>query len=115
MADTYEAILGLDKMRTPGYGSVIELKDGRLMWVWSYADERPLQANYSSDCGRTWSDPTPLKHENGEGVSGHCLLNLVRLPSGALGLIQNGPWEARGDGKLMDVTTICFHKPGLTG
>lgn len=110
MADTYEAILGLDKMKTPGYGSIIELKDKRLMWVWSYADERPFQANYSADGGRTWSDPVALKLTNGDDLLGAYLTNLVRLPSGALALIQNYKFESRDDKQLLGIGSISFHK-----
>ena len=68
-----------------GYGSFVDHKDGRLMFisggnVW-----------YSSDGGRTWSEPNNLNlPENIGGVN-----SAIRLNSGKLGVYCNGYWCVR--------------------
>lgn len=92
-AETFEAIIPFEKVGAcPSYGSVIPLKDDRLLWVWGTGSAKePLQSiygNISSDEGRTWTDSFPLKLQTGGEMKGIFTTNLVRLASGALGLIQ---------------------------
>ncbi|KKK67268.1 hypothetical protein LCGC14_2955780, partial [marine sediment metagenome] len=47
-------------------------------------------ANYSDDGGRTWTDPLPLKCQDGENLLGSDTPQLVRLPSGNLGMALRG-------------------------
>ena len=87
-----EVIIPPDKvLGSPSYGNIIALRDGRLMWCWANGYQKPpeMAANYSDDGGRTWSDAKPLRYQNGEHVSGALNGNLVRLPSGTLGLAYN--------------------------
>ena len=90
---TYESVnevIKLDKVgHSPSYGSVVPLKDGRLVWVWApgHADDRPLQANYSEDGGQTWTDPVSLRLVGGGDVVGSLGTQLVWLPGGNLGLM----------------------------
>ena len=83
-------VIKLDKVgHSPSYSSVIGLRDGRLAWVWApgHADDRPVQVNHSDDGGATWSDPVNLKLESGGDVVGSLETQLLRLPSGDLGLM----------------------------
>ena len=85
MSEYFEVTIGRDKIwQSPSCGSLIGLKDGRLMLSWVH--ESTVMANYSDDAGRTWTDPLPLKLENGENLTGVISPELVRLPSGALGM-----------------------------
>ena len=90
-AAPYEAMIPDSKVGlSPSYGSLIPLRDGRLLWVWGTGRARkplqPFHKNFSTDGGRTWSDPTPLKLASGEPITGVFNANLVRLRSGKLGL-----------------------------
>ena len=75
---------------SPSCGSIVHLEDGRLMWVWGAGSAQeplePLRANYSSDDGKTWSDPVPLKLQSGDEFRGVIGPSVIRLSSGALGL-----------------------------
>jgi sialidase-1 len=87
----YEAVIPESKVGlSPSYGSLIPLKDGRLLWIWGIGRARkplqPFQKNISTDGGRTWSDPTPLRLAGGQPLTGVFNANLVRLRSGNLGL-----------------------------
>src|SRR5262245_42735818 len=69
----YEAIIPESKVGlSPSYGSLIPLKDGRLLWIWGTGRARkplqPFQKNISTDGGRTWSDPTPLRLASGRPI-----------------------------------------------
>src|SRR6187431_1266285 len=71
----YEAIIPESKVGlSPSYGSLIPLKDGRLLWIWGTGRARkplqPFQKNISTDGGRTWSDPTPLRLAGGQAITG---------------------------------------------
>src|SRR5262245_33793434 len=86
-AAPYEAIIPESKVGlSPSYGSIIPLRDGRLLWVWGTGRARkplqPFYKNISTDGGRTWSDPTPLRLAGGEQITGVFNANLVRLRSG---------------------------------
>src|SRR5262245_44098424 len=85
---------------SPSYGSIIPLKDGKLLWVWGTGRGRkpyqPFSRNISTDSGRTWSDPIPLRTTSGEQIVGVFNANLVRLKSGKLGLFVTH--EVRPDG-----------------
>lgn len=83
-----EALAPIEKVKwSPNYGSVIELKDGRLLWTWGSGGTKDplLYGNHSTDGGKTWSDPVPLVHDNGEPVHGRFNTSLVRMKSGKLG------------------------------
>ncbi|PYV11701.1 MAG: hypothetical protein DMG07_18620 [Acidobacteria bacterium] len=87
----YEAVIPAGKVgQSPSYGSILLLKDGRLLWVWGTGRARkplqPFYRNISTDGGRTWSDPLPLRLEGGQHLVGVFNANLVRLRSGKLGL-----------------------------
>ena len=78
--------------QSPNCGSMIGLRDGTIMWVWGVGGNKPaphaLQANYSSDGGRTWSDPVSLRLEDGSDLVGFLCPSLVRMRSGKLGMVQ---------------------------
>ena len=90
MTEYVNAVITLDHVsHSPSYGSVVTLKDGRLMWASGSgtADPvRPLEAIHSGDQGSTWGARTYLKHADGQPVTGVMDVNLLRLHSGALGL-----------------------------
>ncbi|MFB3902394.1 MAG: sialidase family protein [Acidobacteriota bacterium] len=81
---------------SPSYGSIIELEDGRLLWAWSKPEGgeplRVVQANVSTDGGRSWSDPAPMKLGNGQPLRGGAV-SLVRLKSGSIGMAVAGTEE----------------------
>jgi len=90
--EPYRVLYNLDKVGlSPSFGSVIPLEDGRLMWVWATGigkePYRPVYANYSDDGGRNWGDPVEMKHADGKPLTGVFTTNLLRLPSGSLGLV----------------------------
>jgi hypothetical protein len=87
---------------SPSYGSVIALGDGRLLWTWGKSDT-PVYGNYSSDKGKTWSDPIPLRFDGRHSMK-VLSTSLVRLRSGALGQAVAGIRElffhvSRDEGK----------------
>jgi len=94
----FECVVHLDKIAScPSYGDVIGLNDGRLMWACGSGSARqplqPLRANYSSDGGRSWSDPEPLRLTTGEPLPSVFQVSLLRLASGALGLVHTADFE----------------------
>ena len=107
-AEPFEATIPETKVGlSPSYGSIIPLKDGKLLWVWGTGRARkplqPFSKNISTDGGRTWSDPTPLKMTDGEQIVGVFNANLVRLRSGKLGLFVTP--EVRPDRIAFHVST----------
>lgn len=71
-------------------GSMIELKDGKIMFVYSHfyggkADNAPafLAARYSSDKGETWNEKDEVVIEN-EGEENIMSVSLLRLKSGEI-------------------------------
>ena len=92
MTENYETSVPVSKVwHSPSYGNVIALKDGRLMWAWGSGSGdpvKPIHANLSSDGGRTWSDPKPLKLTTGEDMMSVMDGNLLRLRSGGLGFVH---------------------------
>jgi len=95
--------------RSPSDGGVIALQDGRLLWLWCRGTRAkpyaPIQGNWSADGGRTWSEPSALKLDDGRPMTGGLgSPNLVRLKSGALGVVIAGAEEqffhvSRDEGK----------------
>lgn len=73
---------------SPSYGSVVELKNGTLLWVWAKSRDA-MFGNSSSDGGATWSDPLPLFFDNGQPMPGGAP-SQVRLKSGAIGMVVGG-------------------------
>ena len=75
---------------SPSYGSIIPIKDDKLLWVWGRGAAReplnPVYGNISEDGGKNWSDQFALKMKNGEELGGVFHTALVRLKSGVLGL-----------------------------
>ena len=54
-ADGTQAIIGFDKMPTsPACGSVIPLRDGRLMWAWSAGSLKPIKPNSDEPPAFSW-------------------------------------------------------------
>ena len=84
-------------------GSMVALKDGRIMWVWC---RKQVWANYSSDGGRTWSDAVGCKYENGDPIPGAGGVSVIRLSSGHLGLAH--VIESDGEG-LAGARRFSFH------
>ncbi len=78
--------------QSPNCGSMIPLRDGSIMWIWgvgsNWPPPHPLQANFSKDGGRTWSDPVSLRLEDGSDLVGFLCPSLVRMRSGKLGMVQ---------------------------
>jgi predicted neuraminidase len=67
---------------------IVELKDGRL-WMMARTDYG-LAETFSSDGGKTWSDPQPSKIQH---ISTRFFLR--RLDSGNILLVKNGPIDRR--------------------
>lgn len=118
MTEHVNAVIHHDQIsQSPSYGGVIALNDGRLMWGWGsgHADPvRPLMANFSEDGGATWTDPVELKQFDGEPVMGIMDINLLRLPSGALGLAQRSLYRAEQPGQPQRAG-LSFHRSGDEG
>ena len=99
-----DIIVPADKLpQSPSYGSIISLKDGRLMWAFFN------QALFSSDGGLSWSDPVPMKAENGDKLAGSLCSSLVRLSSGDLGLSLVSEYIKCRDMPTRDPQTSSFH------
>lgn len=108
----FEAIIGRDKVGlSPSCGSIVALRDGRLMWTWSYGSanpRNPMMANFSSDGGRSWSDPQPMKLKTGEDLQSVIGPSVKRLRSGALGLVHRS--EVQHGKHYFDLVTVnSFH------
>ena len=67
-------------------GAVVELKDGRLLGVF-----RGTLKSYSTDRGRTWSDPVPLLAGGEQLISTGDPIGIIRLASGGLGMTYAAP------------------------
>jgi len=85
---------------------IVELKDGRL-WMLARTHDNPYES-YSSDEGRTWSDPTPSKIRN---INSRFFLR--RLQSGNLLLLKNGPVDKRLE-KRTHLTAFLSSDDGQT-
>jgi len=113
MTEYVNAVIRLDQVvHSPAYGSVIPLKDRRLMWVFGSCRAKPIEplyAIYSSDEGATWSEKQPLKLTTGEPLLGVMETNLIRLRSGALGLLETCAARA-GEFDADQYQAIAFHK-----
>jgi hypothetical protein len=100
MTEYVNSIVNLDTVGlSPAYSSVIALNDGRLMWVWGSGRGEPVDpvnANFSHDEGATWSEPVQLMLATGEPLRAVMDSNLMRLKSGALGLVMRS-MAVRGD------------------
>lgn len=111
MDKCFEAIVPQEKVGlSPSCGSIVPLGDGRLMWVWGYGQAKPLSlmANFSSDEGRSWTDPVPLKLEDGRDLIGVIGPAVIRLASGLLGMVQNS--DVRKGAYYMDRFAVnTFH------
>ena len=89
----YSSIIPRTKVyQSPACGSMLSLKDGRILWVWGVAGNHPapypMQANFSSDGGRTWSDRQSLKQADGSDLVSFFSPSLARLKSGRIGLVH---------------------------
>ena len=97
---------------SPSYGSVIPLRDGRILWAWGSGNAvsiQPFQANYSADEGATWTAPSPLQQTDGQPLLGVMDGNLLRLRSGALGLVQRCQSHPDENTGVLQAA-ICFHR-----
>ena len=113
MTEYVNSVIRLDKVgHSPAYGSVIPLKDRRLMWAWGSGRAQPIEplyVNYSTDEGETWSEKIPQKLTTGEPLLSVFEANLIRLHSGALGLLETCT-ARRGEFEADQYQAICFHK-----
>jgi hypothetical protein len=114
MTEYVNAVITHDQVsHSPSYGSVIALKDGRLMWAsgsGSGDPVNPLQAVHSSDGGATWPGPVDLKYRDGQPVLGVMDVNLLRLHSGALGLAHRSAFPPAEE-RLGNYTgRLSFHR-----
>jgi hypothetical protein len=108
---SFEMIVPRSKVSlSPSCGSIITLGDGRLLWVWAqgHAEGLPVMHNLSSDGGRTWTDPTPLRLENGAEFSGVLCPSQVRLSDGRLGMTLTSS-TVKGDHGLDNIYAQTFH------
>ena len=108
----YEATIPRGKIGlSPSCGSMIALDDGRLMLAWGHGSAEPVHpvmVNYSSDGGRTWTDPVPHKLESGADLTGVIAPQFVRLPSGALAMALKSAVEKQS--RYLDTFYQCsFH------
>ena len=69
-------------------GSMVTLRDGRIMWLWSTGIRLELLANYSSDGGQSWSDAAACKMVDGRDVPSAGNVSVIRMACGDLGLVQ---------------------------
>jgi len=94
MNEHFEAIMPREKVDGASItGSMISLKDGRVMLISGHLSttKKPtpgVTANFSSDGGRTWSDPFPLNLEKDSPKRDNVRPCLIRLASGKLGLAR---------------------------
>lgn len=112
MSESFEAVIALEKVwGSPSYGNVISLKDGRLMWAWGQgrAEPLPLMANFSDDMGRSWTDPQALRLGSGEDLLGVMDVNLMRLGSGSMGLVNRSRYE-KGEFEAVHPAEISFSR-----
>ena len=112
MSESFEAIVPLEKVAgSPSYGAVLGLTDGRLMWAWGQGRDRPLplMANFSDDMGKSWTDPQSLKLGSGEDLPGVMDVNLMRLASGAIGLVNRSRYE-KGEFEAVHPAEISFSR-----
>ena len=91
MDQCFEATVPYDKVSlSPSCGCIFPLNDGRLIWVWGSGSAQeplqPLRANYSSDGGRSWTDPVPLKLQGDGELTAVIGPSLIRMSSGELGM-----------------------------
>ena len=112
MSDPFDCIVPRDKVTlSPSCGSIIALKDGRLMWAWGSGSPKPiepLRVNFSEDGGRSWTDPVAVRLESGEELTSVIGPSLCRLPSGELGLVHEA--DIRRGSHYLDATyVIQFH------
>ena len=107
MSDEFEAIIGLDKVSmSPSHGSVIALRDGRLLWMWAHKGVRAIT---SEDGGQTWGTPGPAMLSTGEPMKGHFGVNLFRLHGGALGMVLVAE-AARREFDADQQSVLTFHR-----
>ncbi len=113
MPEYVNSIVKLDTVGlSPAYSSVIPLNDGRLMWVWGSGRGEPIDpvnANFSDDEGATWTAPTTLKLTTGEPLRAVMDGNLMRLRSGALGLVMRS-MAKRGEYESHYHASLIFTK-----
>ena len=96
---------------SPSAGSIVALRDGRLMWLWSPggADPlKPMMANYSTDGGRTWSDPRPMKLDSGAELLSVIGPSVKRLKSGPLAMTHRSD-VTKGAHYLDRASVTSFH------
>ena len=108
---SFEMIVPRAKVNlSPSCGSIITLRDGRLLWVrgQGHAEALPVMHNLSSDGGRTWTDPAPLRLESGAEFKGVISPSLVRLSDGRLGMTLTSS-VAKGDHDLDRFYAQTFH------
>jgi len=108
---SFEMIVTRSKVSlSPSCGSIITLGDGRLLWVWGqgHAEGLPVMHNLSSDGGRTWTDPAPLRLKNGAEFRGVISPSLIRLSDGRLGMALTSS-VAKGDHYLDRFSAQTFH------
>ena len=116
MDSCFETIVPQSKVGpSPSGGSIVPLDDNRLMWIWGSAQAKsPMMANFSSDVGHTWTDPHPLKTDDGRDLIGLCGPSAIRLASGRLGLSMLKEIRT-GDHYLDRFEAMTFHASGNEG
>ena len=95
---------------SPSCGSIVALRDGRLMLAWGQGGGDPpraVMANHSEDGGRSWSAAQPLKLDSGADLVAVVAPQLLRLASGDLGLVVS-IWP-RGVPWFESFTQMLFH------
>ena len=111
-------------------GAFLELKDGRLLFVYSKyigesgSDDAPccLAALYSADSGETWTDGGTVVMPEEHGVSNVMSVSLMRMQNGDVGLfylIRHGAEDMRlhlrrssDEGKTWGEAVCCIPAPG---
>ena len=91
MTEHYQAVIPRSAIAlSPSCGSMLALTDGRIMLAWGAGNAKavePLRANFSSDGGRTWTDPVTVKKADGSELG--CVIgpSLVRISQSRIGLV----------------------------
>ena len=110
--DHYQAVIPRSTISlSPSCGSMLALSDGRIMLAWGAGAAEPvepLRANYSSDGGRTWTDPVTVKKADGSELD--CVIgpSLVRISARKIGLAHTAVME-RGSRRLQYDREVRFH------
>ena len=94
-----------DALFPAGRSGFVELKDGRFLAI--AASSEGLSAIVSTDRGRTWTSPIPIRDRSGNRISGHLVGGLTRLASGRIAITYEHLSDA---GSFGHVRSLCLRR-----